>query len=391
MKRLLSVLVVVCADASVPGQTACATGPHSKIWYCNAVTGGVVEYPNFRRPGGTVAGDAVWRVFPAEWFLMTGRIESVSNMRLTFGVTNWVRQPAHWSAGVEVRFARRDPSGYLVPDFVRAPLTRLGAPVRYWPPSAGYWKLDPEMGYPLVTGFDPFLEQGLAIVVYGDAGETPASPNLALPAWSQGERYVRAPQPSFSGVRNGATGQLDFLVPPLVPQAAELQFAYGSARAKVQPSASSASDSTDPYETYLGIGAYYNDLASRGGRLRLYSEDGALAGGNGGLICAYGIPLLSLGRGSGTYSVPGSACRMNINLMDPVSRLPIEWGMFGQFQVRDPHTLEVDAFQFTPWIPVPQSSELIGARLHFEVLSVALCAYGTGISSISNSIEIVLR
>jgi hypothetical protein len=68
------------------------------------------------------------------------------------------------------------------------------------------------------------------------------------------------------------------LTPPVVPEAAEFQFAVGMQfpSSMVQASATSAIDNPDPNEEFLGIGAYYNDLASRGGRLRLYAEDDAV-------------------------------------------------------------------------------------------------------------------
>src|SRR5688572_29352022 len=43
-----------------------SNGLDSKIWIFNSEIGGLVEYPNFRTPGGNVEGDAFWKVIPSE-------------------------------------------------------------------------------------------------------------------------------------------------------------------------------------------------------------------------------------------------------------------------------------------------------------------------------------
>ena len=129
---------------------------------------------------------------------------------------------------------------------------------------------------------------------------------------------------------------------------------------------------------------------SRGGKLRLYVEEDSLAPLKSN-IGAVALPLLSLGRGMKQFPLPRLSCKISIDPTDPVAFLPVLWGWLPFMIGRDTFNTLADAFAFTPWVDVPQSSVLIGAKLHFEVLVVIVAPGNERIRSVTNSLEITLR
>ena len=73
--------------------------------------------------------------------------------------------------------------------------------------------------------------------------------------------------------------------------------------------------------------------------------------------------------------------------IDPLAVAPIAWGWATMFISRNPRSNFEDGYCYTPWIDIPRLADLIGARLHFEVLTVNLNQGVVGIVGISNSLE----
>jgi hypothetical protein len=367
-------------------------GLDSKQFVFNTEIGGLVEYPNFRSPGGVVDGDAFWKVIPAELFQRIGWGAAPSNPTT---ITNFQNLDSGQGAPVfhhryEYRHVTRDANGHLVPDFARPAFRWSVKSETAGIPSAGNWLYRHESLSPPVL-LDPSQQLGIAFVLYGKPGLTPTSANVQRGVYSKGERYDQAPQPSFSGVRDGKTGQLALLVPPLLPVAAEFQFIFGYMDAMVSVSATSAGGALVPEEMNTGVGAFYNDLASRGGKLRLYVEEDAFTTTSDGWRQSIIVPLLSTGRTPRWYWLPGFACPLEVDPLDPLATLPLALGWTGFFYARYSNSNLAEAFAWTPWLDIPQSAALIGVRLHFEVLTVSVRAGLEGVVSKTNSIEMVLQ
>lgn len=82
---------------------------------------------------------------------------------------------------------------------------------------------------------------------------------------------------------------------------------------------------------------------------------------------------------------------MGVDPRQAITFAPLEWGWATMFRSRDPYSNFQDAFYFTPWIDVPQSSHLIGARLCFEVVSVSLLPGFEGVFGVTNTLEVTFR
>jgi hypothetical protein len=308
-------------------------------------------------------------------------------------IDNWSQASTLFIHYCEVRFATRDSQGDLVPDFSRPRIGFSGLQERGTAFAAGNY-LYRQGSYHLDNHFqfDPWKEEGIAFILYAPPGQTPSSPNVQRALRSAGERYGNSPQASFSGVRDGKTGALHLLVPPVVPEASEFMFAVGFHEAMVSVSATSSGDTSEPWAMHTGVGAYYNDLASKGGRLRLYvEEDSVSIGAPPGKSRTYAFPLLSLGRGTVRYRLSGLLCDMVIHPLDPVATTPLLWGWYSNFEVRDAYTNFADAFAWTTWITVPQSPALIGLKLHFEVASASFWTSIPQFIAVTNSLEITLQ
>ena len=101
----------------------------------------------------------------------------------------------------------------------------------------------------------------------------------------------------------------------------------------------------------------------------------------------------SLGRGTSRYPIPFHfrLCEIAIDLNSPVCWLPVLWGWLPNFVRRDGWSNLTDAYAWTSWIDVPQSTSLIDARLHFEVLTLGITQAGPFVGTVTNSLDICLK
>ena len=110
------------------------------------------------------------------------------------------------------------------------------------------------------------------------------------------------------------------------PEAAELSLALCFHEPMVEFAATtSGGDSRQQGEFHFGVGAFYNDLASRGGEFRFRLENNALEGV--GTKC-FGIPLASVRRYPSVALLPGNSCLLDVGLQDPLLTLFLELGQF---------------------------------------------------------------
>jgi hypothetical protein len=291
MSRLASRCLPTLLTASLAAQAA--PFPQNKLefgnWYLQP---GVEFFPNFRTAGGNLAGDGLFKVFPAEVLDRAGDLR-ISGYKITFEVDPAFTFTAAQIVSVPgVQFYRTriltrngqtfetiDLSQPVGPDYdpIQTIVPTPGpyafeVPFRSNAPST---KLRQLLVVPAEVGG---VRTGLAMLVKATVGERQGSalPGIALVS-SFNERHVAPGRPTYSGMVTGgvvthfgepggssATGELAVGVRFADPV---LQI-FGSGARGVLP---------DPQgrETHLGPGAYANDLGSGGGFFGIYVQSRA--------------------------------------------------------------------------------------------------------------------
>jgi hypothetical protein len=165
---------------------------------------------------------------------------------------------------------------------------------------------------------------------------------------------------------------MELLVPPLVPSAGELamELLFWEGAARVSAS-SSKSGRIEEWELATGVGAFYNDLATNGGRLRWYFESPAHAGGL--TPSSYVIPVVAVNRLSPPVPLPGLDCGVPVDFdpFDPFTYTLISWWGLLPVTWRSPYTPFSNAITVTPWVEVPASAALKGVAFYVGAVTIA--------------------
>jgi hypothetical protein len=288
--------------------------------------------------------------------------------------------------GWDLRRVKRDANGHLVPDFDAPPLYSVAPhPVPQGPFPPGFWDvkrdLGPDYRKPMIGHID------VAIVITAPAGVTPDSGTSYMAFHSAGERYDKAPQPSFSGRYNAATKTVEFLVPPVTTEATELSTGLCFAEPIVEFAAttSGGGDRTQG-EFHFGVGAYYTDRATRGGWFRVRMEHNMLR-----TTQRFGIPLMATARSTPMAYLPGIDCLMDLDPADPLFTLLLQLGQFKQVQERYRGTDAWEVWHELDWMAVPADPALRGVKLLFSTLAFCPSGCTTPIWQTPSSILVELR
>jgi len=256
-------------------------------WYLQAQP---IAFPNYHNPGGNVAGDGMFKVFPAEVFEQDRDIQ-ITGFHFSYEVDasfpmTFVRQvnlPA-------VQFYRTQllVSGgqtYETIDFSQ-PVGPEYAPNRDFPATNLVALYDKHFGAPLaLPPFDQALvmpsrvngqRTGVAIFLKATPGDLPTAlrPTIQLES-SFDERHIAPGHPSYSGTFNAATQVLAQFGQSGQPSATgELAVGLYLGTPTLQVYGSAAGGFNDPqhFETHLGPGAYSNDLATTSGTIGLFVQ-----------------------------------------------------------------------------------------------------------------------
>ncbi|MCC6670182.1 MAG: hypothetical protein IT458_03920 [Planctomycetes bacterium] len=243
-------------------------------------------FPNYLRAGGNVAGDALFKVLPAEVLERHGD-HRISGYKVALSVDDaytggfsppvLVRVPALQLCRTRVHSVAGQT--YEVPDLAR-PVGPRFEPLQILLPSDNAWVVevafDPSASDPKLRGLltVPALDQGqragLGLVFLAEVGQKrdPNTPGVVLQSTFQ-ERHLAPGRPAYSGSYDAATGTLRMYGQSGQPSAtgelcAALRFEdptlqiYGS-------SAGGVANDPQGFETHLGPGAYATDLASAAG------------------------------------------------------------------------------------------------------------------------------
>jgi hypothetical protein len=94
----------------------------NSLHFHNSKVAGYVEPPNFRAPGGNVAGDGYFRIFPKEIHSRAEDRGYLTGFTWGFKLLNFTRGGL-LIPGMELRRCVRDPvTGWLIPDLISPPL-----------------------------------------------------------------------------------------------------------------------------------------------------------------------------------------------------------------------------------------------------------------------------
>ena len=370
--RLCVLSFLVLGVAAATAQQPCPPtrgSPKCGVSLFNQDPGGPVEFANFRAASGTLAGDALWKVFPKELFQ-----RPLVNENWVTGITipwKWhnFRTGVNGRSGMrgwELRRCVRNGSGYLVPDLQAQALYSEMSPIEgsMTIPIDNYWLIRPPLYQGSYVGPLPWVD--IAVVIWAWPGHRPTDTDLWTAWRSTGERYTRAPQPSFSGRVDGANGQIEFLMPPICPEQAELamELCFYDGVARVSAT-SSKTTPINPPDLGTGVGAFYNDLASTGGQVRWYFE---MPGGTDPQF-GFVIPLLTRHRLASPVFLAPMGCQTDFDLSDPLLALLLgSWGVL-PWTRRDPLTAWDNTLCTTPWIPIPQDPSLRGATIYVGAMT----------------------
>jgi hypothetical protein len=173
-------------------------------------------------------------------------------------------------------------------------------------------------------------------------------------------------------------------VPPFTSEATELSAGISFHGPVLEFAATtSGGGSRQQGETHFGIGAFYNDLATRGGEWRIRSEFNWL---NGGASVTFGVPLLGLRRAAPTAFLPGNECLLDHDLADPFLTTLLAVGQYKAFQERFRNTQSWETFYESDWMPFPADPALKGAQLLFGV--AAYSAWADRFRQTANSVMV---
>src|SRR5690606_21973717 len=277
---------VPCALAFLPalaGASAAQSFAHNKVEFGNWwITDREDLFANYASASGNVAGDGLFKVFPAEIVERGGTIR-ISGYRIAISVDDaytgafpvQVQVPA-------VQFYRTkvvDLGGvaYEVPDLARPAGPRYD-PVPADIPADGAWAVElafrPTTSNPRTRALlevEPEVgaaRTGLAMMALARAGErrAPDVPGVVLQS-TFAERHFAPGRPSHSGAFDARTGTIAMFGTSGMPSATgELYFGVRFHDPTLQlagPSAGGVIPDPQGFETGLGPGAYATDLASR--------------------------------------------------------------------------------------------------------------------------------
>jgi hypothetical protein len=369
---------------------------HNKIEFNNWwITAREDVFPNYLSATGNRAGDALFKVFPAE-ILERGENHRISGYQVAISIDD--AYTGTYPVEVEVpavqffrtRLVTLAGSTYEVPD-PAAPVGPRYDPVPVLLSSDNAWVIEVRFN---PTHANPRLRtlldvpatsgpecRGLAMVAFGRVGDRRASnvPGVVLQS-SFAERHLHPGRASYSGSFSGGANTIAMFGTAGMPSATgELYFGLRTQQPTLQlagPSAGGVVSDPQRFETQLGPGAYATDLFSRlqPGHVRLVVQ-GVQFDPGAGPPTHLALPLLvAVGAAGPTTTFDWGAGHLRI---DPASlsfaTLLIQGGYSGAL-VRVPAAsglgFDVDqpgTFNSMP-LPVVPNSSVIGAQLWLQAL-----------------------